>query len=224
MENKLKLVTSLLVGILILMAILISGNQSLATLLAVYIAMILISLFIYSSKNLGFKQYLFGIRKENLTKSILWGIGLTVVFYVVAKATGLTIGLPNLPNAIGDSVRKIIVLVFAPVIETIFFQSIVFAYAYSLNRNKLVAIILTSILFAVAHVSAYVTGFYSYPTLPEGLQALGQNIGAFVSAFIFSSVALFFQLKKGINNLAFTIIFHAGLNTVITLLLSVVFL
>lgn len=220
-ENSLKIVVTLLIATLISIVILIAGNQSLLSLLSVYIAMILVSIFAYTTKD-SLKSYLFGLPQKNLAKSILWGVGVGGLFYLVAKITGLSIGLPNLPQSIGDTVRNVIILGFAPIIESVFFQSVVYAFIYSRTKSEKTALFGQAGLFSVAHVSAYISGFYNYPSFTEGLSAFYMNIGAFVSAFLFAIIAMYILNKPKIRNLAFPIVFHFIMNLVLAFLLSVI--
>lgn len=222
-ENSLKSVIAVLVAVSIIMVLLISGNNTLLTTLAVYIAMTIICILAYLLKS-DIRPTLIGIKKNNLIMTIILGLGMTFLFYIIAQITGLSIGLPRLPGAISDSVRQIVVLGFAPIIESVFFQSIVFSFLLVLTKNKWMSIVGQAVVFAFAHLGAYVSGFYSYPTLPAGLLALGQNLGSFISAFLFAFLCMVILTNKKVDNLAFAMVFHFGLNLVISVFLSVVFL
>ncbi len=208
---------------LILLVVFIAGNPAVAILLSVYISMMTVSVLAYRTPQ--FRDNLLGIRGgQSLRTSIVLGVAYTAVFFLVIKLIPFaSIGLPMLPQTIGETLRTIIVLVFAPVVETIFFQSVVYAVLLTTFRSKLVAFWGQAGIFSTAHVAAYVTGFYNYPSFAIGVSAVQANIGSFVAAFLFASVAMFFLLRKNINNLAFAIVFHAGLNLVILTSLTVIF-
>lgn len=228
MDKKIKGVISLIFITSIILVILIAGNDTLFSLLSVYIAMLSLSYLIYTSKD--FKYDALGLSKTNLTRSFIWALILGAVVYGVASLTGIAIGVPRLPQAISDTVRSIIVLGFAPVVETIFFQGAVFAVLLNTFEGKsrknaiMYAIIGQALLFSIAHVSAYVTGFYDYPSVAQGLGALSSNIGAFISAFIFALISMFVVLRSRISNLAFVIFFHFFVNLIVTVALAVIVL
>ena len=205
----------------ILLVILIAGNNTLLPLLAVYIGMLIVSAFIINSKD--FKDNVIGLRRDNLGKSIVYALVIAVGFYIIAKATGLTIGLPSLQaSTVGTQIRFLIILIGAPLVETIFFQISAFAVLLTLVRKRMLSIILTSTLFSFAHVSAYVSSFYSYPNFVSGLSQIGQNAGSFLAAFLFSFVALIVLVQPKIRNQWFTITLHFLLNLIITILLSLI--
>ena len=223
-KKSISRVITLLFFVAVVMTLLIAENNKLVTMLAVYISMTVISILAYRTRNNKFRNELFGIRTDNLLKSVIWAIAFVVLFYGVAKATGLTIGLPSVPASIGSTITTIIVLGFAPILESIFFSSVLYALLVSNGISRTLSLFLHSIIFAGAHVAAYITNFYEYPSFVLGLSAIQQNIGSFFAAFLFATIGLYIMRLKTINNLAFLIIFHLGLNFVITILLSVIFI
>ena len=204
----------------ILLTILIAGNNTLLPLLAVYIGMLIVSAFIINSKD--FKGNVIGLRRDNLGKSIAYAFGVAIVFYIIAKATGLSISLPFLPNSIGTQTRFFTILILAPIIETIFFQISVFAVLLTMTSRRLLSIILTSIIFSFSHLAAYISGLYDYPSVVTNLQAISSNAGSFLAAFLFSFVAMIILVQKKITNNWFTITLHFLLNLIVAVILSII--
>ncbi|MEM3075083.1 MAG: CPBP family glutamic-type intramembrane protease [Candidatus Pacearchaeota archaeon] len=224
MANKqdIKSTILLLITTSVLLGILIAGNNSLLSLLSVYIAFIIISIVAYYNND--FKKDLILLSKKNLGYSIIFAVVLSGFFYLIVKFIPyFSLGLPIVPNAIADSLKTIIIIIFAPIVESVFFQSVVYVLLLNLFKSKSFAFIGQAFLFALAHVSAYVTGFYNYPEFTQGLTAVYANIGAFLSAFLFAIIGMFFLLRDKINNLAFIITFHALMNLIILTSLVVVF-
>lgn len=220
-KKALKFVVTVLWITAVAMALLITGNQSLLSTLAVFITLVILSILAYRTNDVSFRKALFGIRRDNLLKSIIWGLGLTGVAFGVLKATGLSIGLPIVAQAIGDSIRNIVVLGFAPVVETVFFASVVYALIFSRTKSRAITLWGTSAIFALAHVAAYVQGFYNYPSFVSGFDALGANVGSFLAAFLFMASTL--TVQRRLKNLAFSMVYHFGTNLVITITTFVIF-
>ncbi len=220
-----------IIVVLVLLSLLIAGNNSLLQTLAVYIVFLLVAVLIYRSPML--KPYLLTINKDNLGFSVALAVGISGAFYLLTRIIpGFSIGLPNLPQSIGSQVRQVVIFGFAPFIESIFFQSIVFALLLFigleyLNMKKGTAISFAlfgqAIIFALSHVAAYISGFYNYPDFVSGVGAFQANIGSFIAAFTFAVIAQSLTLWKKVNNLVFTIIFHALLNIIIFVALSLIF-
>jgi len=144
-------------------------------------------------------------------------------FLVTRLVPGFSIGTIRLPQTIGDTIQTIVVVGFAPIVETIFFQSVVFAFLLNIT-SKRGAFFGQALIFSLAHVAAYVSGFYNFPAFTQGLSAFAANAGSFLAAFLFALIVMFFMLKKNIRNLWFGIIFHAILNLVILTSLAVIFI
>ena len=76
-----------------------------------------------------------------------------------------------------------------------------------------------SLLFSLFHLAAFIFGFYTLD-LAQGATAFLSNLSSFITAFLFSFVAMLFALRKGVAkaNLLFIIVFHMFLNaTALTL-------
>lgn len=206
--------------VLIFLVMFIAGNQSLLTTLAVYIAMLLVAIFIYNSKQ--YQKDLIGISKKNLFRSFLFAFLLAGVFLIVTKFfPGASIGLPLIPQAISDTIRQVIIVGFAPIVESIF-QVVMFAVLLGFGWKITTALFGQALLFSMAHIAAYISGFYSYPTFVQGVDAVTANMGSFIAAFIFAFVGMYVLIKPKIRNITFLIVFHALVNLIILNSLSIV--
>jgi len=204
----------------VILVILIAGNNSLLSLLSVYIGMLVISITIYNQKQ--FQPHLIGLGRKNLGRSLFFAFLLAGIFFLITRLIpGFSIGLPRVPQTIAQDLRNFIVLYFAPVIESVF-QVVMYAVLRTITsvRN---AILGQGALFSTAHTAAYVTGFYNYPSFTEGLSAVSANLGAFVAAFIFAIVGMFILLKPKIRNSVFLMVFHFLLNLIILATLTILF-
>lgn len=180
---------------------------------------------------------LFSFKKETAGRAVLVGLFATGIFFLLTNFfPSLSIGLPQLPATISETLRTFIILFIAPVVEELFFASFLFGFLISTKfgrKNILITILIVSILFSLTHLSAYILGIYDYPDLPTALGVFGQNIGAFMAAFIFrlSTFFLVFGIRlkditpEKINktNLLRLIIFHFGINFIILKPLVVIF-
>ena len=222
MIKTLKVIEYFCYAVLIFLALLVTNNNTLLTNLAIYMALLLVSISAY--RNSDFQPYLFGLGGKNFVKSITYALGIGLSFFFILKLLPFgSIGLPRLPQTIGENIRYIVILGIAPIVETIFFQSVVYAFLRKTTGSSKIAFFGQAVIFSVAHVSAYISGFYNYPSFTEGLSAIQANIGAFSSAFLFAIVAMYFQIQPKIKNLAFTMVFHGILNGIILTSLSLLF-
>jgi len=221
-KRKFKNVIRLSFTLMIILALLIAGNESLLSLLIVYIVFLGISILAYTSKT-SFRKDLIRLKfDKSLWVSVSFAVVLGIGFYFATRFIPFfQIGLPLTPGSISSTLRGWIINVFAPIIESVFLQSVVYAVWKSFHAKT--ALIGQAIVFAFAHVAAYVSGFYSYPNFTEGFSAVYANLGGFIAAFTFALLAMFITLRKRINNLAFTILFHAVLNFIIFTTLVVIF-
>ena len=122
-----------------------------------------------------------------------------------------------------------LVVIVAPIVETIFFQGALYAYVSNFDRTKNKskkwrAIIIQAFGFSLFHLGAYVSGFYTYPGFTEGMTAITANISAFIVAFLFALLAGWFMTRDGVRNLVFVGVFHLGLNLIAYSLSVAVFL
>lgn len=219
-------VITLSIGMIILLAILFGTNPPARNALLTYIVFLAVSVFIYTRPR--FQTLLIGIGKTNLARAIFFGVFFGGIYWAITRFVPLlSLGLLRLPGSIGTGLELFIVVIVASIVEEIFFRGGLLAYIRLFNPSKkkiVFAIILQGILFGLAHLGSYLTGFYNFPDLPSGFAALGQNMGAFIAATTFGIIAGWFVTRNGIRNLIFAIIFHAMLNATILGILAVTFL
>jgi len=210
-------VIKLSVGTLIFLGILYATNPPLKDNLFTYMILLGIAILVYSSR--FYQKFLIGIETKTLFKSFFYAILLTLSFFLMTKLIpGLSIGVPLLPQAISDTLRFSIIVFFAPIVEEIFFRGSLMAYIKNLQPSKSrvqIVIIIQAILFALAHLGAYITNFYDYSTITVGLSVFWANVSVFISAGLFGYISGFIVSKPKINNLVFSILFHGGVNFLI---------
>lgn len=188
--------------------------------MTLYAGLLVLSIVIYSRKEL--QGDLPGITRKTFFSSVIVGaIGGGIFYYASALIPGFSITIPVAPQSIGTGLRSFVVNFVAPFVETIFVQGAFFGFTENrLGKKKaFIAIILASVFFASLHLAAYVSGFYSYPDLGSGLLALGANISAFITAFLFGFVAQFTQFKFH-KDLGYVIAFHTVINFLVFTTLS----
>ena len=167
-----------------------------------------------------YQDDLVGIKKSTNITAILYGVLFTFLFFIVTLLVpGMSLGFPTVPASIADSLKFFLVVLVAPVIESIFFQGALYAYINNLDktptpREKWRAIIIQALAFSLFHLGAYIVGFYQYPDFAAGLGAVWANISSFIVAFAFALIAGWMVTKNNIRNLLFAIVFHLGLNLV----------
>ena len=224
LKKESKNVRMLAVGFIIALVFLFGTNPPARNNLLTYILFFGLSFFIYGLPSV--QKHIIGISQKNLGRSIGFGFLAGGGYYLLAKIVpGLSLGLPILPNAIGDGLTFFLVVVVASVGEELAFRGGLLAYIRIFKptkKNITLAIILQGVLFGLAHVGSYIVGFYNYPNLPAGLTAFGANIGAFMIATTFGILAGYFVTRDGIKNLAFAIIFHSLLNLIIFTSLAII--
>jgi len=214
-----------IIGMIIIFAGVIATNPPTRNILILYTVLLAVSYGVYRFSDfqdklvpLNFKG-LVSLKDKTLGRSLFFGgIAIGVFFVATNLVPGLSLGLPILPGTISDQFRFVTILLIAPIVEEIFFRSVVIGFLRNTafgKKNIILVITIGAIFFALAHVGAYITGIYNYPDLPTALSAFGANIGSFVVAGLFGFLAGFFLLKPKIQNLAFAIIFHMGLNFIV---------
>lgn len=187
-----------------------------------------ISFLVYRAKE--YQDDLIGVKKANALASVGYGIIFTFLFFLITlMVPGMSIGFPALPASISDSLKFFLVVIIAPIVETIFFQGALYAYVsnFDVTKNKKKkwrAIIVQALGFSIFHLGAYVSGFYMYPGFTEGMTAISANTSGFIVAFLFALLAGWFMTRDGVKNLIFVGVFHLGLNLVAYSLAVAVFL
>jgi len=210
-----KIIRYVIIATFIILAFIFVINPSTDTLRAVGISMIflIIGFIIYSTKE--YQDDLIGIRTDNFFQESGYGVLFAVGFIIISSLVPFfSLAYPSFPASIGYSLQWFLVVVIAPITETILFQGAIFAFFRNFNpKNKLLWIILVSLLFSLFHLGSYIFGFYTLSG-SEGLEAFTSNISAFITAFIFSFTAMIFALRKDVTkaNAIFIILVHLGLN------------
>lgn len=198
--------------------------SELAKTMVLYMGIIGISIFVYSFADLKttLSTINYGFTSKDLLSSSIYGIILGVGFYYLTSLIpGFSISIPIVPQSIGSGLRSFVVNFVAPFAETIFVQGAFFGFVKDRVGPKKIylAIFLQAIFFASLHLAAYVSGFYAYPDLGSGLLALGANVGAFLTAFLFAFVVVYAQIKLK-KDIFFVIAFHTAINFLVFTSLS----
>ncbi len=205
------------IGIAIFLALFFVISPDASRAIIINLIFLGIGLFIYTRAE--FQDDLIGIKKFfSLNSLIAVGFGLLLggLFLVVTIFVPfLSLGFPRLPQQISENISFIFIVIFAPIVETIFFQSSIFAFFRNFNpKRKFLWITITSLLFSLFHLAAFIFLFYTLD-ISQGATAFTNNISSFITAFLFSFVAMLFALRKGVpskGNLLFIIVFHMFLN------------
>ncbi len=192
----------LLVGVIFIsMWVLINAGQLLFAGI-IYIAMPIVSIFLYQQwKLFGKKGKLEGIDANWITDFFLWGVLPAIGFIILGQfIPGIAaIGLPNVQSIAGTIGRFLIIVIAAPVAEELFFRDLIhdFFDEKFINLSFFFSAVITSILFALYHFLAY----------SESLKAAG---GSFFTAAL--AGLGFSYLNKFTNSNAGNIGAHLTLN------------
>src|SRR3990167_1584527 len=174
----------------------------------------------FSFKFGDFQKQLIGIRldRKSIFVSTGWALLFSGGFWPITKLVpGASIGLPLIPQAVGNTLRPFIIIIVAPFFEEILFRSVIIGYLRNLKifKNKLqLVLIIQAFLFALAHLTAYVTGFYQAP-FEEAILGINAVFASFMAAGIFGYLVGFFVTRDGIRNLLFSILSHGIVNFII---------
>ena len=176
-----------------------------------------------------FQSYLIGIPKKGLLLSILSGLFVGGIVFILPKF-GLSIGIPLVPASAEGSLRWVIVNLFAPFLEEIATRGALLGLIlYSVAKGKKlsktvlwIAIIGQALLFTGIHFTAYSQGWYSAPDLSASIFQIGAVSASLISAFIFAVLMGFFVTRSKINSLAFSISAHYIINQLLFVKLSAV--
>jgi hypothetical protein len=172
----------------------------------------------YSTRE--YQEELLGLDPKKAPYSIGYALVFIVGFLIVTTFVPfLSMAFPRYPEAIGEGLRWFLICICSPVTESIFFQVCIFAFFYNFSKkHKWLFIIIASIIFSSFHLGSYIAGFYNL-NAQEGWTAFTSNFSAFFTAFLFSTTAMIFALRKGVADMSktdilFYIVFHIGLNVV----------
>ena len=211
-------VRNVIIGMAFILAFLWVINPPARSAVGINLVFLVIAFLVYRASE--YQDDLIGIQKNNILASIGYGVVFTALFFVVTLIVpGMSIGFPSLPASISDSLKFFLVVMVAPIVETVFFQGALYAYIsnFDTSKNKTrkwVAITVQALGFSLFHLGAYVSGFYMYPGFTEGMTAVMANVSGFIVAFLFAFLAGWFMTRDGVKNLVFVAVFHLGLNLV----------
>jgi len=222
------IVRNVIIGMAFILTFLWVINPPARSAVGINLIFLAVSFLVYRARE--YQDDLIGIETSNILPSVGYGILFTFFFFLVTLVVpGMSIGVPSLPASISDSLKFFLVVMVAPIAETIFFQGALYAYISNFDgtmtkSKKWRAIIIQALGFSIFHVGAYVSGFYMYPGFTEGMSAISANISGFIVAFLFALIAGWFMTTDGVKNLVFVGVFHLGLNLVAYSLAVAVFL
>ncbi len=203
------------VGMFIILAIIYGTSPPARDNMLTYMVMSIASVIVYSIAY--YQSTLFGVGKKNLVKSLLWAIIVSIGFYLATSLIpAFSIGLPLVPNSVADSLKFWIIVIIAPIAEELFFRGALLGYIrnYNPSEKKIQTfLIIQAVLFAFAHLGAYVTGFYNYSNITQGLSAINANLSVFISAGLFGYIAGLFVSR--VKNLYGSMLFHAIINFIL---------
>ena len=211
-------VRNIIIGVSFLLAFLWVVNPPARSAVGINLVFLIISFLVYNAKE--YQDDLVGVKRNNILASVGYGIVFTFLFFLITLVVpGMSIGLPSLPASISGSLRFFLVVIVAPIVETIMFQGSLYAWVSNFDqtpskKKKWIAIFIQALGFSLFHLGAYVSGFYMYPGFTEGMSAVMANISGFIVAFLFALIAGWFVTRDGVKNLVFVGVFHLGLNLV----------
>ena len=221
-------VRNIIIGMAFVLAFLWVINPPARSAVGINLVFLAIAFLVYRAGE--YQDDLIGVHGHNILPSIGYGVIFTALFFLITLVVpGMSIGFPSLPASISDSLKFFLVVLVAPIVETIFFQGALYAWVSNFDntkdkKKKWIAIIVQAFGFSLFHLGAYVSGFYMYPGFTEGMSAVMANISGFIVAFLFAILAGWFMTKDGVKNLVFVMIFHMGLNLISYSLAVAVFL
>ena len=219
---------NVIVGIAFVLAFLWVINPPARSAVGINLIFLAIAFIVYNARE--YQDDLIGISRKNLLPSIGYGILATFFFFIITLLVpGMSIGYPSLPASIGDNLKFFLVVIIAPIAESLFFCGALYAWFNNFDvtqrkEKKWRAIIFMSFFFSLFHLGAYISGLYNYPDFVSGMSAFMANLSSFIVAFIFMLVTGIIITRDGIKNLVFGILFHLGLNLIAFSLSVAVFL
>ena len=211
--DGIKNVRNLIVGLAIIMVFLYINNPQARDVLIPNFIFLAIAFLVYQSKS--YQDYLIGIPTKNILMSGLYGLIAVAGFWFITKfVPGMSLAYPLLPQAISETMKFFAVVILIPPIEEIFFRGVLLGYIRSLSKKSTIwiPIIVSSAIFSIFHLTAYIQGWYRLPDIASAIGSIGANASVFITAFLFGVIASFFVLRKGIKNLAYSTVFHMGMN------------
>lgn len=215
-----KVVRNLIIGFLFVMAFLftlsITGGDTYSfwKALGSQILFLVIAFLIYSSSQ--YQRTLLGIEAKKVGASLIYGVIIGVLYVVLTNLIpGLAIAVPLVPGAISTQLKFFIVVIVAPIVETIFFLGALLGYIRAFNPNKrklAIAIVIQAVAFALFHLGTYIIGLYDLPGFTSGFLAFSANISVFISAVIFGLLSGYLVTREKFRGLLIAMIIHLIIN------------
>jgi len=221
-------VRNIIIGMAFILAFLWVVNPPSRGAVGINLIFLVVAFLVYRAKE--YQDDLIGISKKNIWASVGYGVVFVFLFFLITLVVpGMSIGFPSLPATISGSLKFFLIVIIAPIVETIFFQGALMAYVsnFDITKDKKKiwrAILIQAFGFSIFHLGAYIVGFYMYPGFTEGMSAVMANISGFFVAFLFALIAGWWVTRDGVRNLVFVAVFHLGLNLIAYSLAVAVFL
>lgn len=212
MKDGLKDDRGIIVALGFLLIFLWINNPSAQNVLIPNLFFLALTFFVYNSKD--YSKHLIGFQGKTLINSILYG-GITIgaFWFATSFIPGMSLVYPLLPQAISETMKFLTIVLIIPPIEEIVFRGALLGFLRSfIKKSEWIPIIISSVIFSLFHLTAYISGWYQLPDIAAGIGAIGANLSVFITAFVFGVIASYFVSRKGINNLAYSTVFHMGMN------------
>lgn len=161
-----------------------------------------------------FQDNLIGIRKGTIFKSILAGIGIWLGVWIINRiAPALALGYPSLPASISEDMKWFIIVIIAPIMETIIFDGALLSTLIDLYKlPELGANAIKSGIFAVFHFLAYGIYLGAYAQWAEVFGGVNAILGLLIAAFSASMIFGWVVRRDGIKSLLAAMIGHGLIN------------
>ena len=125
----------IIVGFLALLMFLWVINPPARSAVGINIIFLVISFIVYYARE--YEDDRIGISKKNLLPSIGYGVIFTFLFFLITLVVpGMSIGFPSLPASISDNLKFFLIVLVAPIVETIVFQGALMAWVSNFDRTK----------------------------------------------------------------------------------------
>ncbi|MGC9309588.1 MAG: CPBP family glutamic-type intramembrane protease [Candidatus Nanoarchaeia archaeon] len=219
-----RITISIIIGLMFLLGIIMILIPPLREALFMYLALLMISYFVYRSPQYQDDTLVFS-KRNAFSCIILAGILVPLFYYGTKVIPGFSFGIPLLPGTISEGMKAFIVIFVAPVVETLFVQGAFLAYIKNFHPSKkwlYTTLVIQALVFGFIHLTAYIAGFYSLPSWSIALGEFWATIGSFLAAIVWALIAGFVVMMDGVRNLLFVTLFHMGVNLFIFTELTIV--
>lgn len=173
-----------------------------------------------------FQDTLIGIKRKTIWISILTGLGIGIGFFLINKLNpAFSIGIPSLPISISSNIKWFIIIIIAPIIETILFDGALLSALmdlYGLNIHYANSI--KSTIFAGHHLLSYGILLGCLQKWSEIFGQVTAISGLLIAAFTASMCFGYVVRANGIRNLLAAMIVHGIINFILYSLSIVYFM